>query len=56
MKRLFLAALLVAAALSASAQSYFNVASFNVRYDSKRDKAQGDGWDVRSKELFDMIN
>ena len=44
------------AALSASAQSYFNVASFNVRYDSKRDKAQGDGWDVRSKELFDMIN
>ena len=56
MKRLFLAALLVAAAISANAQSYFNVASFNVRYDSKNDKAQGDGWEVRSKELFDMVN
>ena len=56
MKRLFLAALLVAAAFSASAQSYFKVGSFNIRYDSSRDRENGDGWNVRSKEMYDFLN
>ena len=56
MKRLFLAALLLLTVLSVSAQSYFNVASYNIRYDSSRDRASGDGWEVRSKALCDMVN
>ena len=55
MKRLFLTLLLVAASLSAFAQS-FKVGSFNVRFDSKRDAANGDGWEVRSKEMYDFLN
>ena len=56
MKKIFLAILLVATSISSYAQNYFKVGSFNVRYDSSRDRANGDGWEVRSKEMFDFLN
>ena len=56
MKRLFFIILFVTAAVTSYGQSWFNVGSYNVRYDSSKDKAKGDGWEARSKELFDMVN
>lgn len=56
MKRLFLTVLLLASVLSLHAQSWFNVGSYNVRYDSSSDKARGDGWDSRSQKIFDLVN
>ena len=56
MKRLpmILAALVLA--VTAAAQSSFTVGQFNMRYDSSKDKERGEGWDVRSQKIFDMVN
>ena len=56
MKHLFFSVILFLAFISASAQSWFNVGSYNIRYDSSSDKAKGNGWEVRSQELFDLVN
>lgn len=53
---LLIGAVSVAAAAMLQAQSSFNVASYNIRYDSSSDRTNGDGWEVRSKYLYDMIN
>ena len=55
MRRLFLIIALMAASLTLSAQS-FTVGSYNVRYDSSKDRENGDGWEVRSKAMYELIN
>ena len=55
MKRVFIIIALMAASVAMSAQS-FSVGSYNIRYNSSKDKENGDGWDVRSKALYDLVN
>ena len=55
MKRVFIIIALMAASVAVSAQS-FSVGSYNIRYNSSKDKENGDGWDVRSKALYDLVN
>lgn len=56
MKRLsaIFASMVIAA--TAVAQSSFTVGQFNMRYDSSKDKERGEGWDVRSEKIFDLVN
>ena len=38
------------------AQPSINVASYNIRYDSTSDRQNGDGWEIRSKHLYNLVN
>ena len=55
MKRIILSLIVVLFAFSASAQE-LNVASFNIRNNSKNDYKKDNGWDQRKSILCDMIN
>ena len=56
MKRIILTVFTALVALTAAAQPSFTVASYNIRYDASGDRANGDGWELRSKAMIDMIN
>ena len=55
MKKYFLLAALFLSCV-VSAQSYINVGQFNIRYENRKDKEQGDGWDSRAQHLYDLVN
>ena len=56
MKKLFISVLFAALAISAYAQSSFTVGSYNMRYRNDGDVERGNGWQTRSKGIFDLIN
>ena len=56
MKRIFLTLFSALAVFAAAAQPSFKVASYNIRYDSSGDRANGDGWEIRSKAMVDLVN
>lgn len=56
MKKLFISALFAVFAISASAQSSFTVGSYNMRYRNDGDVERGNGWETRSKGIFELIN
>ena len=55
MRKVILILLAIVFALSATAQE-LNVASINIRLNSKKDYKRQNGWDDRKSYLFDMIN
>ncbi|MBQ3245100.1 MAG: endonuclease/exonuclease/phosphatase family protein [Bacteroidales bacterium] len=56
MKRIILTVFTALVALTAAAQPSFTVGSYNIRYDASGDRDNGDGWELRSKAMIDMIN
>ena len=56
MKRSFLTYALLLVAFAASAQSWFTVGDYNVRYDEPNDAKKGNGWEQRMPHICNLIN
>lgn len=55
MKRTFFSILSFLFVVSASAQT-LSIGQYNIRFDKKQDREQGNGWDVRSPRIYSLIN
>ena len=55
MKRTFFLILSFLFVVSASAQT-LSIGQYNIRFDKKQDREQGNGWDVRSPGIYSLIN
>lgn len=55
MRRSFLTYTLLLVAFAASAQSWFKVGSYNVRYDEPNDAKRGNSWEQRAQHVRDII-
>lgn len=55
MRKVIISALLIIIGLCVNAQNLF-VGTYNIRYDAESDRSEGNGWNVRSKVLCDMMN
>ena len=56
MKRSFLTYTLLLVAFAASAQSWFTVGDYNIRYDEPNDAKKGNGWEQRMPHICNLVN
>lgn len=55
MKRTFFSFFIFVYVLSTVAQS-LSIGQYNIRFDKKQDREEGNGWDVRAPKIYSLIN